>query len=160
MHPFTSCTFGHLCVLHIGILPPNKEAAKASSTPGRSVPFCSFGKNLWNSSSPSSYLKLGPEQLGATLDWMFFRGSFPIKIDNVPVQAHAMSLSEILVSGMSSCTSSGIMECVALQQMSENLWLLSNEKFILHCKMNLWFSPVILGLINLFCYHYALQGSS
>lgn len=90
---------------------------------------------------------------------MFFRGSFPIKIENVPVQAAAISLSEILVSGRSCHTSSGIMECVALQQMSGNLWLLSNEKFILYCKMNLWFSPVILGLIGLFSYHYALQSN-
>lgn len=90
---------------------------------------------------------------------MFFRGSFPIKIENVPVQADAMNLSEILVSGRSSHTNSGIMESVALQKMNENLWLLSNEKFILHCKMNPWFSPMILGLIGLFPYHYALQGN-
>lgn len=153
VHPVISCTFGHLCVLLTGILPPSKEAAKAFSTPSwRSVPPCSFGRDIWSSPSPSSCLKLGPEQLVATLDWMFFRGSFPIKIENV--QADAMSLSEILVSGRFSHTTSGIMECVALQQTSENLWLLSNEKFILHCKMNLWFSPVILGLIGLFSYHY------
>lgn len=70
---------------------------------------CSFGRNISSSTSPSSRLKLGPEQLGTTLDWMFFRSSFPIKIENVPVQADAIGLSGILVSGRSSHTNSGIM---------------------------------------------------
>lgn len=155
-HPLIS--FGHLCVLQTDIFPSRKEAKKTLSAPfWRSVPSCSFGRSIWSSTSPSSCLKLGPDQPGTALDWVFFRGSLPIKTENVPVQADTMSLSEIIVSGRSSHTSSGIMDCVALQQISENLWLLSNEKFVLHCKMNQWFSPVILGLIiGLFSYHYAL----
>lgn len=87
--------------------------------------------------------------LSRGLDWMNFRGSFHIKKDNVAVQADPLSLSGILVSGKSNHISPGI-ECVALQQVIENLWLLSMGRFILLLKMSLWFSPVRSGLIDYF----------
>jgi len=51
------------------------------------------------------------------------------------------------------------MECVALRQVGENLGFLSAGKFVLPLRMSLCFSPVSLGLVDLFPYHYALQSN-